>query len=61
MNNQLLCEDCGWIGKREDCVTIHRWKDRIGGDTVLQCPKCGSEKLIELTGRGAVLEPVLVG
>lgn len=63
MDNQLLCEGCGWTGKREDCREVLREILGAGGagEPHLQCPKCSSEKLIELTGRGAILEPVLVG
>lgn len=60
MNNQLLCNDCGWIGKEEDCAKRHsKWDIEIFGLAYLQCPKCGSDNLIELQGRRAkVLTPV---
>jgi len=58
----LMCNDCGWIGKQEDCVKEYR--GAFGTEDVepcLTCPKCNSESLIELTGMGSRLhEPVLV-
>jgi len=58
MNNQLFCEDCEWKGKQEDCVKSYRGIPGRDVEPYLQCPKCGSENLIELADRGVTLEPV---
>ena len=49
MDSIILCEDCGWTGKLEDCV-----------EGYTECPKCGSENLIELIGKSPILQPVPV-
>ena len=56
METRLQCEDCGWVGLQEDCgISIK------ATGTVPVCPKCNSENLIELAGRGEeVRMPVLV-
>ena len=58
MSKLLLCNDCGWTGSEDDCVVTH--KKEYPGYT-LWCPKCDSENLIELMGRGVdTSEPLLV-
>ena len=62
MDNLLLCNDCNWTGKQEDCIREYRGVQGTEGDVELhlQCPQCGSESLIELTGEGSrLLEPAL--
>lgn len=61
MDNLLLCGECGWTGLGKDCDK--KYRGTIGdwdAEPYPVCPKCGSENLIELDSRGAVLEPVLV-
>lgn len=57
MESLQLCDDCGWMGEEESCVRVEEYED---SESRLQCPKCGSENLIELMGRSARLEPVPV-
>jgi len=58
----LLCEDCEWIGKQGDCIKVYTGIFGTEGDVEphLQCPKCGSENLIELSNDYVRPEPVLV-
>lgn len=50
----LECEDCGWRGKPEDCYySITREEE----ETKL-CPKCSSDRLIEIEEEPAQLELV---
>jgi len=46
----VYCEDCGWKGQVRDCVHTYRGIPGTGGDVepVDECPKCGSENLIDI-------------
>lgn len=60
MESLQLCNDCGWMGEEEDCIRVESFGDTEPHLQYLQCPKCGGSDLIELMGKSAVLEPVLV-
>lgn len=57
----VQCEDCGWIGKVSECIHTYKGIPNTSGDVepVDRCPKCGSERLIELIDKGVkILTPV---
>lgn len=54
MNDTLQCEDCGWIGEREECIEKYRGVPLSISEEVelyLECPKCNSENLITLDSK----------
>lgn len=60
MNTLLLCNDCGWTGKQNDCIRKSRGLPNTDEfmETYFECPKCNSENLIELDSKGVQLELV---
>ena len=45
----VQCEDCGWTGTVSECIHTYRAISLTDGDVegIDECPKCGSENLIE--------------
>lgn len=57
MDTLLQCKDCDWSGLEKDCTKGYRGiVGEWDAEPYIMCPKCGSENLIELSGRGAALE-----
>ena len=54
MDIRVECDDCGWLGKKDNCIKGYRDNPALKGDVLpyLQCPRCGGENLIELTPIG---------
>ena len=69
MGNRLLCEDCDWTGLESDCeiwvfpLDDEGWLNYSGGAYLwgreeINCPKCGSVNLIELSDdKERILQP----
>ena len=58
--SNIQCQDCKWTGNKEACLKTYEGSKDGDVEAVLHCPECGSESLIELTGEGAIPEPVPV-